>query len=96
MDANILFEASRKGRAQMEITMPKLLRVEEVVLMTGWSKSKVYAMAASGDIPSLRTGRSVRIPLAALQRWIDKNTSGGEIHSDRVPSIYETRGLLSL
>jgi excisionase family DNA binding protein len=55
----------------------KLLRAEEVVSITGWSRAKVYAMAAAGELPSLRAGRSVRIPLAALERWIEQNTTGG-------------------
>ncbi len=62
----------------MEITKgSRLLRAAEVVDMTGWSRAKVYAMAVSGEIPSLRSGRSVRIPLAALERWIEQNTTGG-------------------
>jgi excisionase family DNA binding protein len=55
----------------------QLLRAEEVVEMTGWSRAKVYAMAVSGEIPSLRSGRSVRIPLMALEKWIEQNTTGG-------------------
>jgi excisionase family DNA binding protein len=55
----------------------RLLRATEVVKITGWSRAKVYAMAVSGELPSLRSGRSVRIPLAALERWIEENTTGG-------------------
>jgi excisionase family DNA binding protein len=55
----------------------RLLRADEVVDLTGWSRAKVYAMAQAGEIPSLRVGRSVRIPLGALERWIEENTSGG-------------------
>jgi excisionase family DNA binding protein len=55
----------------------KLLRADEVVDLTGWSRAKVYAMAQAGEIPSLRVGRSVRIPLGALERWIEENTRGG-------------------
>ena len=62
----------------METTkLPKLLRAQEVAEITGWSPAKVYAMAAAGDIPTLHSGRSVRIPLAALELWIEKNTNGG-------------------
>jgi excisionase family DNA binding protein len=61
------------------ITLPKLLRASDVVLLTGWSRAKVYAMAVSGELPSLRSGRSVRIPLAALERWIEENTTGGGV-----------------
>jgi excisionase family DNA binding protein len=67
-----------KVTSMESLTSRRLLRAHEVVEMTGWSLAKVYAMAASGDIPSLRAGRSVRIPLAALQRWIEGNTKGGD------------------
>ncbi len=56
-----------------------LLRPAEVVAITGWSRAKVYGMAASGELPSLRSGRSVRIPRAALERWIEQNTNGGQV-----------------
>jgi len=60
------------------IERPRLLRAKEVVEITGWSRAKVYAMAKSGEVPSLRSGRSVRIPLSALVRWIEENTTGGD------------------
>jgi excisionase family DNA binding protein len=60
---------------------PRLLRMSEVAAITGFSRAKVYAMAASGEIPCLRSGRSVRIPLAALEGWIDQNTTGGTSRS---------------
>ena len=56
----------------------RLLRIEEVVKLTGFSRAKVYAMAASGQIPSLRSGRSVRVPQAGLVRWIEANTTWRE------------------
>ena len=55
-----------------------LLRPAEVVKITGWSRAKVYAMAAAGQLPCLRAGRSVRIPLAALEAWIAEHTQGGD------------------
>jgi excisionase family DNA binding protein len=60
------------------LEMPeRLLRGEEVVALTGYSRGKVYAMAAAGEIPCLRHGRSVRFPLSALLKWIKQNTQGG-------------------
>ena len=44
----------------MDVGEAKLLRMEEVVTITGLSRAKVYAMAASGDLPAIRAGRSVR------------------------------------
>ena len=55
-----------------------LLRPEEVSQITGWCRSKVYQDIASGRLPGVRNGRSVRIPRSALLAWIDRNTTGGE------------------
>lgn len=32
---------------------------------------KVYGMARSGSLPSIRIGNSIRIPRPALERWIN-------------------------
>ncbi len=41
---------------------PSLLRAEEVAKMLNISRSKVFALMASGDIPGVvRIGRSVRV-----------------------------------
>jgi excisionase family DNA binding protein len=41
--------------------LPELLRVEEAALYLGISRGLVYAMAARGDLPSIRLGRLLRI-----------------------------------
>jgi excisionase family DNA binding protein len=63
-------------------TPDRLLRGEEVVKLTGFSRGKVYAMAAAGELPCLRSRRSVRFPLNALMRWIEANTQGDVDGSD--------------
>ena len=56
-----------------------LLRPVEAARALGLGRSKVYAMAASGELPVVRFGRSVRIPLEALQQWIkDRQQVGDE------------------
>jgi excisionase family DNA binding protein len=60
----------------------RLLRPREVQDVVGLSRSAVYAYIASGVLPSVRVGKSVRVPSAALERWIDKSTRGG----DRTPN----------
>src|SRR5262245_55268930 len=54
---------------------PQLLRVREVVLITGFSRSKVYEMIADGTLPCVRHGKSVRVPAADLNEWILKQTN---------------------
>jgi excisionase family DNA binding protein len=47
-----------------------LLKPAEVSELTGLGKSKTYELIAAGVIPSVRIGRSVRVPAEQLQRWI--------------------------
>ena len=54
-------------------TQPSLLRAEEVARMLNISRSKVFALMASGEIPGVvRIGRSVRVSRLALERWIEQ------------------------
>lgn len=40
------------------------------------SRAKFYSMLASGEVPSIKIGRITRVPVAALEEWI--NTQLGE------------------
>jgi excisionase family DNA binding protein len=57
-----------------------LLRPTEAGEVLGISRSKIYELLASGEIPSVRVGnpRTRRIPLAALRQWIEKKRQAGE------------------
>jgi excisionase family DNA binding protein len=48
-----------------------LLRPTEAAVAIGISRSKIYELLASGELPSIRIGGSVRIPVDALRKWID-------------------------
>lgn len=47
-----------------------LLRVDEAVTATGISRAKLWQMIGTGELPSVKIGRSRRIPVEALRRWI--------------------------
>ena len=47
-----------------------LLRPIEAAEAIGVGRSKVYELLASGELPSLRIGGSVRVPVDALRAWI--------------------------
>ena len=73
------YKIARKRRYEvaMEKTLLKpaeklLLRPAEVGGMTGFGKSKTYALIAAGVIPSVRVGKSVRVPADRLRRWIEE------------------------
>lgn len=51
-----------------------LLRAEDVQRALGIGRSKVYELIASGDLPVVRIGRSVRVPSKALDEWIERQT----------------------
>jgi excisionase family DNA binding protein len=35
-------------------------------------------MIREGQLPSIKIGTNIRVPLRALEEWIEKNTEGGE------------------
>ncbi len=49
-----------------------MLRPSEAGDAIGVSRSKAYELIASGKIPSVKVGGCVRVPVAALQAWIDR------------------------
>jgi excisionase family DNA binding protein len=56
---------------------PIVLRVSEAALLLEISRSKAYELVAAGQIPSVRLGGSVRVPLDQLRAWIARQTTGG-------------------
>ncbi len=51
-----------------------LLKPAQVAELLGMSKSATYALLAADRLPNVRFGRSVRVPRAALEAWIEANT----------------------
>ena len=49
---------------------PLLVRVEEAAQILSLSRSTIYEMLGSGELPSVRRGSARRIPVAALHAWI--------------------------
>jgi excisionase family DNA binding protein len=58
-----------------------LLKPAEVSELAGLGKSKTYELIATGEIPSVRIGRSVRVPADRLREWIEQ-LKGGESFKD--------------
>ena len=52
------------------------LRAEEVARELGIARSKAYQMMAFGELPVIRIGTSVRVPVEALRAWIEENVQG--------------------
>lgn len=57
------------------MTLPRLLRAEDIAEQTGLSLARVYALVRAGQIPHIRVGRSVRFSEAAILAWIERGGS---------------------
>lgn len=54
-----------------------LYRVPELADAIGCSKTKAYELVNKGEIPSVKIGNMLRVPAAALKRFIEERTTGG-------------------
>ena len=55
-----------------------LLKPNEVFSALGLSRAKGYSLLASGELPSIRIGRSVRIPVTDLHKWVEQQKAKQE------------------
>ncbi len=53
-----------------------LLKPAEVAEALRIGRSLVYGMLASGELPSIRVGRCVRVSKASLEKWINDHEKG--------------------
>lgn len=51
---------------------PMLMRVSEVTHELQLARSFVYELIQSGQLPAVRIGRSVRVPRAELEAWVQE------------------------
>jgi excisionase family DNA binding protein len=52
-----------------------MLRVIEAAEALGISRAKAYELIAAGEIPSVRIGGCVRVPVDALRAWIARRVA---------------------
>jgi len=46
--------------------------------MLGIGKNTMYAAVASGQIPHVKVGTRILIPVARLEQWLEENTRYGD------------------
>jgi excisionase family DNA binding protein len=51
-----------------------LMKADDVARALKLGRSKVFALMASGGLPAIHIGRSVRVPREALEQWIRDRT----------------------
>ena len=57
---------------------PKLLKAEQVAEILNISKAFVYQLIETGELPSIRLGRSVRVHPNVLEEMIQKSSSNND------------------
>ena len=72
-------------------SQPLLLKPHEAAALLGLSRSHVYALLKQKALPSIRVGKSVRVPREALGAWILEGTEAGQSPQDR-PEETEAAG----
>ena len=55
-----------------------LLRPVEAAAAIGISRSKLYELLAAGELPCVRIGTSVRVPVDKLREWINEKAVRAE------------------
>ncbi len=56
----------------MDEQQHEYLKVLEVAKVLRIARSRAYELVGSGEIPSIRIGRSVRVSRKELDRWIEE------------------------
>ena len=52
-----------------------LLRVWEAAEVAAIGRSHAYELVRRGEWPSVRVGRSIRVPAAGLRAWVNSRTT---------------------
>ena len=49
-----------------------LIRPSEAFDIIGVSRSTGYALISAGELPAVRIGRSLRVPVSQLSAWVER------------------------
>jgi excisionase family DNA binding protein len=79
MAANPKLESQDVGRE--ESSMREWLTLREMQEILGIGKTKAYELVATGDIPSVKIGRSIRVSVRELERWLEERRYPSTVQS---------------
>ena len=54
-----------------------LLRIPEVAETLGIGRTKIYELIATGELPTVRFGRAIRVSVTTLQKWVEEREQQG-------------------
>ena len=84
-----------RGRSSTPPEAPLLLTVPEAARLLRLGRNSVYELVACHRLPALRFGRTIRIPRAGLEAWVQRaaleKTDGNTAAwlSVKPPSLYQ-------
>lgn len=65
-------------KEQYNMEQKLLFRPSEAAELLGIGRSKVYQLLADGTLPSVRIGKSVRVPVEKLRGWVESQTKAAQ------------------
>ena len=68
-----------------------LLTVPQVAKRLQIARGRAYELVATGQLPVVKIGHSLRVPVAALHRWIEAATQQGSA-TNYEPQLEPTNG----
>jgi len=54
-----------------------LVELQEIL---GIGRTKAYELVTSGELPAIRVGRAIRVRLADLNHWAERQSYSGSLH----------------
>ena len=55
-----------------------LLKISDVQEATGLGRTRIYELVRSGDLRAVHIGKSIRVPVAALEEFVRDLDAGDE------------------
>ena len=58
-----------------------LLKPTEAAETLGIGRTRIYELLACGELPCIRIGRSIRVPVHALNQWVENRQNDNSVDS---------------
>ena len=75
--AGPLMPGNRKAASSHLLQHHLAVSVKQAAELIGVGKNTMYAAVAAGDVPHVKVGRRILIPVSRLEQWLEENTQGG-------------------
>jgi len=63
-------------------TQPLLLPIHEVARLLGIGETLTRELVKTGELPSVRLKRAVRVPRLPLDKWLERRTNGSRLGAE--------------